>query len=243
MRTPLRIAVAQPLSRSGDVAGNADRHADLVRRAQARVVVFPELSLTGYGPDAPVLDPETDGRLASLVAACADSGALAVAGAPVAGPDGRIHIAMLAVDGAGARVAYRKMFLGGAEPQRYSPGDAPAVLSVDGWRLGLAICKDTGVPRHAAETAALGIDGYVAGVLESAADAHVTDERAARVVAEHRVWVAVASFAGGTGGGFTEAAGRSGVWSRTGTPLARAGTAVGEVVTATLTDHPPGHSR
>ncbi len=34
MRTPLRIAVAQPLTRSDDVEGNAARHADAVRAAR-----------------------------------------------------------------------------------------------------------------------------------------------------------------------------------------------------------------
>jgi predicted amidohydrolase len=32
------------------------------------------------------------------------------------------------------------------------------VLKVEGWRLGLAICKDIGIPQHASDTAALGID-------------------------------------------------------------------------------------
>ncbi|HTU05642.1 MAG TPA: nitrilase-related carbon-nitrogen hydrolase [Trebonia sp.] len=53
-REPLNIAVAQPQCAAGDVAGNAARHALLVRAAGARVVVFPELSLTGYElADAP----------------------------------------------------------------------------------------------------------------------------------------------------------------------------------------------
>jgi predicted amidohydrolase len=52
MREPLRIAVAQPVCVRHDVAGNAVRHARVVRSARARVVVFPELSLTGYELDA-----------------------------------------------------------------------------------------------------------------------------------------------------------------------------------------------
>ncbi|MDG4801263.1 phosphotransferase [Micromonospora sp. WMMD980] len=102
MRPSLRIAVAQPLTRTDDVAGNAERHAAAVRAARARVVVFPELSLTGYELAAAPLDPSDD-RLAPLRAACAATGTLALAGAPVAGP----HIAVLAVDGDGVRVAYR----------------------------------------------------------------------------------------------------------------------------------------
>ncbi|MEH0951290.1 carbon-nitrogen hydrolase family protein [Micromonospora sp. CPCC 205554] len=229
MRTPLRIAVAQPLTRSHDVEGNAARHADAVRAAGVRVVVFPEMSLTGYELTAAPLDP-ADPSLAALRAACADTGTLALAGAPVPGP----HIGVLAVDADGVRVAYRKMCLGGAEPRHMRPGREPAVLDVDGWRLGLAVCKDTGTPEHTAATVALGADAYLAGVLESAEDAAVPDERARRVAAAHRVWVVTASFAGSTGGGYARAAGGSGIWSPDGEPVVRAGAGTGEVVTATL---------
>ncbi len=47
----------------------------------------------------------------------------------------------MAIDSGGATVAYRKMRLGGAEPSRFTPRSKPAVLDVDGWRLGLAVCK------------------------------------------------------------------------------------------------------
>jgi predicted amidohydrolase len=233
MRAPLTVAVAQPLCAPYDVAANAVTHAAVVRAASARMVVFPELSLTGYHLDAPVLDP-ADVRLAPLVEACGDTGSMALAGAPVAGD--REYIGILAIDGAGVRVAYRKLWLGEEEAVRFSPGDAPARLDLDGWRLGLAVCKDTGVVQHAADTAALGIDGYVAGVLDHAVDANVPADRARRIGADHGVWVAMASFAGATGSGYHDAAGRSRIWSADGVVLAEAGPAPGLVVRATLTD-------
>jgi predicted amidohydrolase len=219
----ITIAVAQPRCTPYDVAANVAAHAEAVRAAGSRVVVFPELSLTGYHLDAPVVPFEL---LEPLVAACAETGAVAFAGAPVAGP----HIGVLEVSGAGVRVAYRKMWLGGREPVRFRPGDAPAVVEVDGVRLGFAVCKDTGVPRHAAETVALGVDVYVAGVLEHAWDAGVVEERARRISVEHGVWVAVASFAGSTGEGYESAAGRSAVWDSSGGRIASAGTGVDAVV-------------
>lgn len=234
MREPLEIAVAQPLTLSSDVAGNARRHAAAIRAAGTRVVVFPEMSLTGYGFGAPAIGAG-DPRLAPIVEACRETGSIALVGGPVDGEAGAVHIGILAIDGEGARVAYRKMWLGGAEPHHFAPGAAPTALEVDGWRLGLAVCKDTGVPQHAADTAALGIDAYVAGVLETSADADVPETRARRVAADHGVCVVIASFAGSTGGGFDEAAGGSGVWSADGVALARAGTEPGEVVRATLT--------
>ncbi|HLA15680.1 MAG TPA: nitrilase-related carbon-nitrogen hydrolase, partial [Candidatus Limnocylindrales bacterium] len=133
MREPLVIAVAQPACMPYDVAANAVAHAAVVRSAGARVVVFPELSLTGYELDAPAV-AVGDPRLAPLVEACADVAALALVGAPVDGEAGRVHIGMLAVDATGASVVYRKMWLGGAEPGRFSPGDEPARLDVGGGR-------------------------------------------------------------------------------------------------------------
>ncbi|WP_067461367.1 nitrilase-related carbon-nitrogen hydrolase [Actinomadura macra] len=230
MREPLTVAVAQPPCAPYDVEANIRVHAEVIRSARARVVVFPELSLTGYELDAPAVAPD-DPRLTPLIDACRETGSLALAGAPVAdGPgDGEV-IAMLAV-GTEATVAYRKMWLGGAEAGRFTPGTAPAVLAVDGWRLGLAICKDTGVPEHAARTAALGIDAYLAGVCDS--DPSVVDERGRRVAVTQRVWVAVASFAGRTGG-YDPAAGHSGIRAPGGGVVAQAGPEPGETVRATL---------
>jgi predicted amidohydrolase len=234
MGEPLVIAVAQPTCVPLDVAANAATHAAAVRSAQARVVVFPELSLTGYELDAPAITVD-DPRLMPIVQACAEAGSLALVGAPVQDDAGRTYIAMLAIDGTGATVAYRKMWLGGAEAGRFSPGETPAVLEVDGWHLGLAICKDTGVPQHASNTAAPGMDAYVAGVLEAEEDAAVLDERARRVAADHRVWVAIASFAGSTGGGYDRAAGGSGIWTSEGVAMARAGQGTGAIARAKLT--------
>ena len=60
-----------------------------------------------------------------------------------------MFIGVLAIDAGGVSVAYRKMWLGEEEAKRFTPGPEPAKLTVDGWRLGLAVCKDTGVAQHA----------------------------------------------------------------------------------------------
>jgi predicted amidohydrolase len=228
-RRPLTIAAAQPATVGRDVAANALAHGALVRDANARVIVFPEMSLTGYELDVPPLGPN-DPRLTPLIDACAETGAVALAGAMVDGPS----IGVLAIDAAGARVAYRKMWLGTEEADHAVPGNAPEVIDVDGWRLGLAVCKDTGVPEHAAATAALGIDVYAAGVLEHAHDARIPEQQARRIATEHDVRVVFASFAGATGFGYSAAAGGSGIWSPNGTAVSRAGSGVRESITVTI---------
>ncbi|GAA2015286.1 carbon-nitrogen hydrolase family protein [Catenulispora yoronensis] len=233
MTDTLILAVAQPHTVSYAVAANAEVHAAAIRSAQARVVVFPELSLTGYEYDAPAVSAD-DPRLAPIIEACAETAGLALVGAPVADTSGRSYIAVLAVEGTGARVAYRKIHTHADEQTRFSPGDRPAVVTVDGWRLGLAICRDTGIAQHVTDTAALGMDVYVAGILDYQSAADVPDDRARRIAQDHGVWVAFASFAGSTGAGYDAARGHSAIWAPDGEVRARAGVEPGEVVRAVL---------
>jgi predicted amidohydrolase len=104
VREPLVVAVAQPSCVPDDVAANAVMHAATVRAAGARVVVFPELSLTGYELDAPAITVD-DPRLTPIAEACVETGSVALVGAPVQGDAGRSHIGVLAVDGDGATLA------------------------------------------------------------------------------------------------------------------------------------------
>jgi predicted amidohydrolase len=141
---------------------------------------------------------------------------------------------MLAVDGRGVRVAYRKVWVDVTEAP-FAPGSGPARLDIDGWRLGLAICRDTGIAQHQEDTAALGIDAYVAGTLMHVDETAIQDERARRIATGHGVWVAFASFAGSTGGGYDDAAGASGIWAPDGAPVAQVGQEAGAIARATLT--------
>ena len=175
-----------------------------------------------------------DEALAPIRDACAAVDGVALAGAPVEGADGALHIATLRADAAGIAVAYRKAHLGGDEPARFSPGTGPAALDLDGRRVGLGICKDTGVDRHLADTAALGIDLYVAGLVHLPEELAEHEERAARIARACGAYVAFASFAGPTGGGYLKTAGCSSVWAPDGTPIARAGVEPGALARASL---------
>jgi predicted amidohydrolase len=230
----LTVAVAQPPCHSLDVQANAREHAAAVRDAGAQLVVFPELSLTGYDlADAPVVSPD-DRRFAPLVEACAASGATALVGAPVRDDDNREFIAMLAVTGEGVEIAYRKIWLGADEQHRFAPGSTPVVLPVSGWRVGLAICKDTSVPAHQRATATGPLDVYAGGLVMHDEEADELRARGRRIAAELGAHVAFASFAGQTGGGYTTCAGGSAIWDPAGTTIAAAGPAPGEVAVALL---------
>jgi predicted amidohydrolase len=232
VRRPLTIAVAQPRCAAKDVRANALEHAAVVRRADARLVVFPELSLTGYELDAAPVSVD-DGVLAPIVEACRQTGAVALVGAPVAGKNGT-NIATLRIDSGGVDVAYRKSYLGGDEPEWFAPGDGAVAIDVDGWRVGLGICKDTGVDAHVAGVAALGVDLYVAGLVHLPEELDIQEERAVRIARACDAYVGFASFAGPTGGGYDDTAGVSSIWAADGTALARAGTEPGDAARLAL---------
>src|SRR5262245_44086305 len=96
MTPPRAIAAAQTCPAKGDVAANLCEHlmlVDLAASKGAQVVVFPELSLTGYeielAPQLVFSDP--DSRLEPLIALAASRSMTVVAGAPVR-IAGRLHI-------------------------------------------------------------------------------------------------------------------------------------------------------
>ncbi|MFC7449786.1 carbon-nitrogen hydrolase family protein [Rhodococcus daqingensis] len=220
----IRVAVAQPATVLGSLSGNVAAHARAVNRAAADLVVFPEMSLSGYAMDAPTVALD-DPRLGPLIAACRHTGAIALVGAPVhtgTGTGGR-GIGVLAVSGDGATVAYIKMSLGAEEARHFESGHAPASIEVRGRRVGIGVCRDTRIAHHLDSTAALGIDVYVAGLVHAPAELAELDARARRIAAAHDVPVAFAGFAGPTGGGFGQTSGGSGVWDRTGTVLRQLG--------------------
>jgi predicted amidohydrolase len=217
MRSPLTIAVAQP-------EPGIQAHVDAIERADARLVVFPELSTTGYHLDADPVD------LQPIVDACRTTQSIALVGGPADG-----HIAMIRVDGRGAHVVYRKSFLGGDEPDHFTPGPGARTIDVDGWKVGLGICKDTGVQQHIDDTAALQPDLYVAGLVHHDHELDEQERRANRIARATGAYVAFASHAGPTGGGFDATAGNSAIYSAEGTALARAGSAAGELARFTIT--------
>jgi NAD+ synthase (glutamine-hydrolysing) len=160
---PLRIALAQIDTCVGDVAGNTEAVVSWARRAAeagARLVAFPEMTVTGYPIEDLALRASfrrgAERALADLAAAleAAGLGDLTVVVGSVGERTTREH------DGAPARPTNQGVVIRhGAVQQRYdkrhlpnygvfdefrifAPGDEPCVIDVDGRRVGLVICED-----------------------------------------------------------------------------------------------------
>jgi NAD+ synthase (glutamine-hydrolysing) len=147
----LRIALAQVNLLVGDVAGNAEKIAALVKRARdqskAHVVVFPELSLTSYPPEDLLLRPaviqHVDQALDDL--ARSSVGIDVIVGHPHKHGD-KLYNAASVLRAGKIHATYHKHCLpnyGVFDEKRYFfPGDQPCVLDVRGVAVGLTICED-----------------------------------------------------------------------------------------------------
>lgn len=160
------VTLAQLNLLVGDVAGNADKVIEFAHAARdqhgARLVVFPELTLTGYPPEDLLLRPDFLDACELAVARIAESlnGVAAVFGTPLRGEGGVFNGAMV-VDGGRVVGRYHKHHLpnyGVFDDKRYfAAGDQACVVDLDGFRVGVTICEDiwrAGPARAAADAGA-----------------------------------------------------------------------------------------
>ncbi|MBO9554331.1 carbon-nitrogen hydrolase family protein [Cellulomonas sp.] len=217
----LTAAIAQ-LSSSPSVVDNLARGRELAARAAdagADLVLFPELSLTGYDLDrlaaASSWFAPTDARLDDLRALSRAAGLTIVLGAPVSDGDGRV-LASLVLQPSGSVVVAAKTYLHGDEVAYFSAGTGPTVVDVAGERVALAICFDTAFPAHAADAAAAGASVYAASVVYVEGEEGKLGDRMRARAGDHGM-VALAANAGGPG-----SVGESGAWATDGAVLAAA---------------------
>ncbi|MEV7724054.1 carbon-nitrogen hydrolase family protein [Streptomyces sp. NPDC087917] len=233
----MKIAAAQLTCVPADVPANADRAAALAVRAReegAELVVFPELTLTGYELDAVARDPGlwVDGAddprldpLRSAGTATAVNVALRTHGPLPA-------IATLVYDANGAHLTtYAKQHLYRHEGDVFAPGSADGRFELDGLRFSLGICFDNHFPDLARRAAADGCRVHLASSLYGTGDG--VAERAAihpGIAAGHGLYVVLANHVGPAGP--WTGCGGSAVWAPGATLLAEADGHTPGVVTA-----------
>src|SRR5256885_16415586 len=109
-----KIAAAQVASIRGDIQANVATHAAAIAAAARHgvaVLVFPELSLTGYEPDlaAELAMTAEDGRLAPLLALAREHRIEAVVGAPLQDGTAKPALGAIWIGASGSTRDYRKM--------------------------------------------------------------------------------------------------------------------------------------
>jgi predicted amidohydrolase len=140
-----------------------DNAADEAARSGARLLVCPELTLTGYDIGhvaADVAEPD-HGRMMQAVVDVARRHGIAVAYSYPERAGSELFIAAALVDRDGHVLArYRKSHLYGVgEAAVYTPGRGDVVVAdLDGFRVGLLVCYDVEFPEQVRRLALAGVD-------------------------------------------------------------------------------------
>jgi predicted amidohydrolase len=236
----LRVAAAQAASVSGDVETNVVTAVALVEQAAgqgARVVVLPELFLTGYDPagwsEGTTIHDLGDARLEPLCRVSEDREVIVVVGAARAAPPG-VRLSLLVFGGGQARAqhVYDKQHLTDEERAFFTPGDHGASILVDGWQLGLGVCFDGCFPEHAAAAATDGAMAYLCPSAYYVGSEHRRDLYYAARALDNGIYVVFAGLTG-TCGGYAFNGG-SAVYDPEGRPVVRTDASAPAAVVADL---------
>jgi predicted amidohydrolase len=131
----------------GDLAGNLTRHHDLLSvgaEEGSDLVLFPEMSLTGYcaGAEVPLSSP----AVAELVAATRDGPAVCFGLVERAESGGLPYITQLVAERGYVVAVHRKEHLGEDEAGHFRAGPGAGVFEVAGLACSMAICAEIGTP-------------------------------------------------------------------------------------------------
>lgn len=250
MTLPRSIAVAQTCPIQGDVSANVSEHLRWIEVAASRgaqVVVFPELSLTGYEIEAAdeLAFGEDDSRLSRLLEAAASHAITTIVGAPVR-IGARLHIAAFVLYPDGTNTLYTKHRLGSfgesarvdglvppPEATVFQPGDRNPLLRFGDNIAALAVCADIGQPSHPEEAAERGAQTYLASMFVIPSEFEREAAKLCGYARRYSMAVALANFGGPTGG--LETAGHSSIWSQQGNLVVQLSSSGSGVAVATET--------
>lgn len=269
MRT---LAVAQTVPVRGDVEANIAQHvrlAEVAARERAQLVLFPELSLTGYEIDLAneLAFSADDARLAPLRDAAHALAIRLIVGAPVR-VGSQLFIGAFILSPDRCISLYTKHHLGAfptsascdgtvppGEATVFTPGDHNPLITVDHTLAAVAVCADASHASHPKSAASRGATAYLASMFVIPSDFDEATASLAGHATQHAMVVAFANFGGPSGG--LASAGKSALWSETGpiiTQLEHAGPGVaiaretsegwrGKAIMVEQVDSPPSTPR
>ena len=161
----MRLIIAQINLLLGDIEANSQRIITLSQQArdeqQADVIVFPELTLTGYPPEDLLLRPALREQVEQAVARiCATvQGIDIIFGAPIQQQGKRYNAALVVRDGE-VRASYHKQVLPNHsvfdEKRYFTAGAESCVLDIAGIPVAISLCEDLWQAGAMAQAAAAG---------------------------------------------------------------------------------------
>ncbi|ENM3868962.1 carbon-nitrogen hydrolase family protein [Vibrio cholerae] len=216
MEPRIIISLAQMPVARGDINVNLKNHIRMIVQSsyyQADVVVFPELSLTGYELDlAAELSFSPDPlSFKDLSQASVDNNIIVIAGCPLKNNhSSKPTIGTVICFPDGSVQFYSKQYLHEGEDKYFSSGTTDYFFTVNGYKIALAICADFINSAHSQRAKTSGADIYVVSALISVDGFAADSKMLSKIAMRHGFPVVFSNHISETGGWKT--CGKSSVW-------------------------------
>lgn len=215
----MRISIAQTKAEKGDIEKNLEIHIRYIEKAvnnAADMIVFPELSLTGYEPELArqLATTKSDVRLDSLQELSDKNKLIIGAGLPTIDDD-KIFVSMVIFQPDKERIIYSKQYLYPTEVGVFTAGYNPLVIRFDEKNIiAPAICYELSRDEHSETAHKNNATVYIASVLNSVNGIDADLKRLSEIAAKYKMITLMSNYTGETGG--HNCAGKSSVWDKQG---------------------------
>jgi len=219
----MRICLAQTRPIRGDIQHNIENHMKVIDVAvshHADMVVFSELSITGYEPTlAKELATDMDDRRFDGFQKIADSNQMTIGiGVPTRN-DGGLNISMVLFQPGRTRQIYSKEYIHADEEPFFVSGQNSIGLIGGNNRIALAICYELSIPAHSEKAFKTGAKIYLASVAKTANGVANANQTLSEIASRYSMTVLLCNCVGPCDN--FQAGGRSAIWNDKGELVAQ----------------------
>jgi predicted amidohydrolase len=217
------LASAQTKPKQADIEANLIDHynmIDLASKNHVDLIVFPEMSLTGYEREKAreLAFTEADSRLDRLRQLSVDKKMILIVGAPILIHD-KLYIGAFVLKPDHSISIYTKQFLHTGEDVYYqSSFDYNPVIEINNERISLAICADINNPKHPENAKKNDISIYLAGIFFEPDDMMRAYKTLSSYAEKYSMNVLMSNYTGQSWG--LDGGGKSGFWNKNGNLIA-----------------------
>jgi predicted amidohydrolase len=218
------LAAAQTKPKRGDIDTNLLDHYRLVKLAStngAQLIIFPELSITGYEREdaARLAFVENDTRLDHLKKLASENNITIIAGAPIR-IQSDLFLGEFCIAPNDSVSIYTKQFLHTGEEVYYQPSfDYNPMLEIGNERISCAICADIDNPLHPENASKNNSSTYIASIFFSPNGIPQAHQSLQSYASQYQMNVLMANFGGDSYG--SSSGGRSAFWDNKGELIAQ----------------------
>ncbi|MBW4360713.1 carbon-nitrogen hydrolase family protein [Flavobacterium taihuense] len=213
------LAAAQTKPKRGDIDTNLLDHYRLIKLAAingAQLIVFPELSITGYEREDAVrlAFNKNDFRLNHLKELATENKITIIAGAPIR-IQSDLFLGEFCIAPNDSVSIYTKQFLHTGEEVYYQPSfDYNPVIEIEDERIACAICADIDHPKHPENARKRNSSTYIASIFFSPNGIPQAHQSLQNYAYQFQMNVLMANFGGDSYG--SPSGGRSAFWNNKG---------------------------